>query len=66
MWGRVFLVHGSGLLLPKAQSKPQIVLLDKLKDAPGVVDSYRMLGKNGIYYQVWEVDLCGTFCKISH
>ena len=43
-----------------------IVLLDKLKDAPGVVDSDRMLGKNGIYYQVWEVDLCGTFCKISH
>ena len=38
----------------------------ELKDAPGVVDGYRMLGKNGIYYRVWEVDLCGAFWKIGH
>ena len=30
--------------------KPNVVLLDKLKDAPGVVDGGRMLGENGIYY----------------
>ena len=25
-----------------------------------------MLGKNGINYPMWEVDLCGTFWKIVH
>ena len=43
-----------------------VVLLDKIKDAPAVLDSDRMLGENGIYYRVWEVDLCRTFSKISH
>ena len=42
-----------------------VVLLDKLKDASGVLDSDRMLGENGINYRVYEVDLCGKFCKIS-
>ena len=43
-----------------------VVLLVKLKDAPGVVDGDRMLDENGIYYQLWELDLCGTFWKIGH
>ena len=43
-----------------------VVLLVELKDAPGVVDGYMMLGKNGIYYRVWEVGLCGAFWKFGH
>ena len=39
-----------------------IVLMLELKDAPGVVDGDRMLGKNGIYDRVWEVGLEGG-CK---
>ena len=34
-----------------------VVLLDELKDALGVVDADRMLRENGIYCRVWEVDL---------
>ena len=41
------------------------MLLDELKEAPGVVDGDRILGKNGIYYQAWEVGLCGAFWKIG-
>ena len=37
-----------------------VVLLVKLKDAPGVADGDSMLGENDIYYRVWEVDLCVT------
>ena len=43
-----------------------VVLLVKLKDASGIVDGDRMLGKNGIHYQVWEVDLCRAFWKIGY
>ena len=43
-----------------------VVLLVKLKDAPGVTDGDSMLGENDIYYRVWEVDLCGAFPKIDH
>ena len=43
-----------------------VVFLNKLKDAPSVVDGDKMLDKNGIYYRVWEVDLCGAFQKIGH
>ena len=43
-----------------------IVLLVKLRNIPGVVDEDRMLGKNGIYYPAWGVDLCGAFQKIAH
>ena len=43
-----------------------VVLLVKLKDAPGVADGDSMLGENDIYYRVWEVDLCGAFPKIDH
>ena len=39
------------------------MLLDKLKDVPGVADGDRMLVENGIYYRVWEVELCGAFQK---
>ena len=38
-----------------------VVLLVELKDALGIVDGDKMLGENGIYYQVWEVGLCGVF-----
>ena len=38
------------------------MLMLELKDAPGVVDGDRMLGKNGIYDRVWEVGLEGG-CK---
>ena len=54
----------SDLLLSHGQSKLQRCV--KHKDAPGVVDADRMLGKNGIYYRVWEVELCGAFWKIGH
>ena len=43
-----------------------VAMLDNLNGFPGVVDGDRKLGENGIYYQVWEVDLCGGFRKISH
>ena len=39
------------------------MLLDKLKDVPGVADGDRILVENGIYYRVWEVELCGAFQK---
>ena len=42
------------------------MLLVKLKNALGAVDACRMLGENGIYYSLWEVDLCGAFQKIGH
>ena len=38
-----------------------VVLLVELKDALGIVDGDKMLGESGIYYQVWEVGLCGVF-----
>ena len=50
----------------RVSQKRNFVLLVKLKDALGVVDGDRMLGENGIYYQVWELDLCGAFRKIGH
>ena len=34
----------------RVSRKRNVVLLVKLKGAPGVVDGDRMLGKNGIYY----------------
>ena len=34
----------------RVSQNDNIVLLAKLKDAPGVVDGDRMLGKNRIYY----------------
>ena len=43
-----------------------VVLLVKLNDATGIVDGDRMLGKNGIHYRVWEVDLCKAFWKTGH
>ena len=33
----------------RVSRKHNVVLLAKLKDAPGVLDGDRMLGKNGIY-----------------
>ena len=42
------------------------MLLVKLKDTPSVEDGDRMLCENGIYYRVWEADLCGAFRKIGH
>ena len=43
-----------------------VVLLEKPKDAPDVVDGDRILDKNGLCYGMWEVDLCEAFRKISH
>ena len=50
----------------RVSQNDNIVLLAKLKDAPGVVDGDRMFGKNRIYYRVWKVDLCEAFQKIGH
>ena len=41
-----------------------VVLLVKVKDAPGVADGDSMLGKNGIYYRVWEVDFVELFRRL--
>ena len=41
-----------------------VVLLVKVKDAPGVADGDSMLGKNGIYYRVWEVDFVEHFRRL--
>ena len=41
-----------------------MVLLVKVKDAPGVADGDSMLGKNGIYYRVWEVDFVEHFRRL--
>ena len=45
----------------RVSRKCNILLLVKLKDAPGFVDGDRTLGKNGIYNRVWEDDLYGPF-----
>ena len=50
---------------PRVGRNHNVMLLVKLKDAPGVVDGDRMLGENGINYRMWGVDLCGVFWKIS-
>ena len=50
---------------PRVGRNHNVMLLVKLKDAPGVVDGDRMLGENGINYRMWGVDLCGVFRKIS-
>ena len=42
-----------------------ILLLLKLKDAPGVADGDGILGENGIYFRVWEVDLCEDWTQKS-
>ena len=42
-----------------------VVLLEKPKDAPDVVDGDRILDKNRLCYGMWEVDLCETFREIS-
>ena len=43
----------------------KVVLLIKLKDAPGFVDGDWMLGKNRIFYRIWDVDLSGAFRNIG-
>ena len=55
----VEVVSGSSsgaLLVLSASWQRNVVLLVKLKDATRVVDVNRLLGENGIYYRVWEVD----------
>ena len=51
---------------PRVSRNRNVVLMVKLKDAPGVVDGDQMLGENGICYRVWEVDWCGAFQMIGH